>query len=93
MPQNLSEDTPYTDHELDGIYKMCIKNFEECVTRFPEHYKSIYRLINYYMYAPDRWKDIEKCKKLLLGTYKTGLGNVVQGLFVEKKNNNFFNVR
>lgn len=71
---------------------MCIKNFEECITRFPEHFKSIYRLVLIYMNAPERIKDLKKCKQLLLGTYTTGLGNQVQGLFTDRKNNNLFNV-
>lgn len=89
--KRLADDVPFTDSELDAIYRLCIKNFEECVTRFPEHYKSVYRLVNHFMHAPDRLKDFEKCKQLLLVTYTTSLGNTIQGLFVERKTNNFFN--
>lgn len=71
-------DRPLSDNELEAIYKICIKNLEECVTRFPEHYKSIYRLVNIYLHAPDRIRDLKRCKQLLLGTYTTGLGNHVQ---------------
>lgn len=74
---------------INNIYKMCIKNLEECVSRFPEHYKSIYRLVHHFANAGD---SMEKCKQLLLSSnYKTTLGNPIGGLFSERKNNNFFN--
>lgn len=82
---------PLKEHDLESIFKTCIRNLEECVTRFPEHYKSIYRLVNIYLNAPDAIKDLRKCKQLLLSTYTTGLNNPVQGLFADRKNNNFFN--
>lgn len=74
---------------INNIYKMCIKNLEECVSRFPEHYKSIYRLVHHFLTVGD---SIDKCKQLLLtSSYKTTLGNSINGLFSERKNNNFFN--
>lgn len=77
---------------MDTIYKMCIKNLEECVTRFPEHYKSVYRLVMIYMNGPEKLRNEEKCDQLLLGTYTTELGNQIQGLFTDRKNSNLFNV-
>lgn len=62
------------------------------MTRFPEHYKSIYRLANIYLHAPQSVKDLQRCRQLLLGTYTTGLGNQIQGLFVDRKQVNLFNV-
>lgn len=62
------------------------------MTRFPEHYKSTYRLIYHFMYSTSKDQcDYEKCEQLLLGQYRTTLGNVVNGLFYERKNNNLFN--
>lgn len=87
-----NKDAPLSDNDLESIYKSCIRNLEECVTRFPEHYKSIYRLINIYLHAPESVRDLKKCKQLLLGTYTTSLNNQIQGLFFDRKNNNFFNV-
>lgn len=78
---------------MHSIYDMCIKNLEECITRYPEHYKSIYRLAVIFMNGPEKIKNINKCNQLLLGTYTTVLGNQVQGLFTDRKNNNLFNVR
>jgi calcineurin-binding protein cabin-1 len=75
--------------QIKNIFKMCVKNLEECVSRFPEHYKSIFRLVHHFLSEKD---GVEKSRKLLLTTeYKTGLGNSIQGLFSERKNNNFFN--
>lgn len=77
---------------VEMIYEMCIRNLEECVTRFPEHYKSIYRLVHVYLHGPDTIKNLDKCNQLLLGTYTSTLGNQIQGLFTDRKNNNLFNV-
>lgn len=85
--------TPLSDSAIENIYKMCIKNLEECVTRFPEHYKSIYRLVLIYLNAPERIKDVKKCAQLLMGTYRTALGYHIPGLFADRKTNNLFNVR
>ncbi|XP_053696269.1 calcineurin-binding protein cabin-1-like [Sabethes cyaneus] len=75
----------------DAIYRDCIKNLEECITRFPEHYKSIYRLAYHYLYATGATRSLKRCRELMLGTYKTTLGNEIAGLFTERRNNNFFN--
>lgn len=84
---------PLTDSELESIYRICIRNLEECVTRFPEHYKSIYRLANIYLNSTSaKVKDLKKCRQLLIGTYTTGLSNHIQGLFADRKLNNFFSV-
>ncbi|XP_055382064.1 calcineurin-binding protein cabin-1-like [Condylostylus longicornis] len=85
------ENEPFTFTELEPIYKSCVKNLEECVTRFPEHYKSIYRLVHHYLNAPDKLKNMQKCHQLLIGNYTTSLGNHIAGLFSDRKNNNFFN--
>lgn len=86
------KDQPLKQQDLDALYKICIKNLEECVTRFPEHYKSIYRLVNHFLNASGETKSLENCRLLLLSTYKTTLGSQITGLFTERKNNNFFNV-
>lgn len=89
---NKDENAPLDEKRIDFIYKMCIKNLEECITRYPEHYKSIYRLVLIYMNGPEKIKNVQKCNQLLMGTYTTELGNQVQGLFTDRKNNNLFNV-
>lgn len=85
------KNTPYSEHELESIYRSCVRNLEECVTRFPEHYKSVYRLVYHYLHAPEKLRDLEKCRQLLLGQYTTNLGNQINGLFSDRKNNNIFN--
>lgn len=85
--------SPLCDSAVENIYKTCIRNLEECVTRFPEHYKSIYRLVLIYLNGPECVKDVEKCRQLLMGTYTTALANQIQGLFSDRKNSNLFNVR
>lgn len=81
----------YSPEELKNIYRMVIQNIEECATRFPEHYKSLYRLIQYYINTSPEQANLEICEQLLMGQYKTTLGNVIYGLFYERKNNNLFN--
>uniref|UniRef100_A0A182REV5 Calcineurin-binding protein cabin-1 MEF2-binding domain-containing protein n=1 Tax=Anopheles funestus TaxID=62324 RepID=A0A182REV5_ANOFN len=82
---------PISPAQRDTIFKLCIKNLEECITRFPEHYKSMYRLIHHFMHAPGATKSYESARHLLLGTYRTTLGNQIPGLFTERKTTNFFN--
>ncbi|KNC33456.1 hypothetical protein FF38_02220, partial [Lucilia cuprina] len=77
--------------ELKLVYRMVVQNIEECATRFPEHYKSIYRLVYHYMNSPMEYCDLAQSEQLLLGQYKTSLGNLVNGLFYDRKNNNLFN--
>ncbi|XP_065356225.1 calcineurin-binding protein cabin-1-like [Calliphora vicina] len=81
----------FNAEELKIVYRMVVQNIEECATRFPEHYKSIYRLVYHYMNSPPEYCDLTKSEQLLLGQYKTSLGNLVNGLFYDRKNNNLFN--
>lgn len=43
------------------------------------------------MNAPKELQDLQKCHQLLLGQYVTTLGNQINGLFSDRKNNNIFN--
>lgn len=65
---------------------------EQCVLRFPQNYKALYRLVHLYFNYKAR-KDGSKCKQLLLSEYKCKSGSVVNGLFADHKANNFFNVK
>lgn len=77
--------------EIDTLFKSCIRNLEECVTRFPEHYKSTYRLVYHFLHAKGSTKSLSNCHQLLLSTYRTTLGSNITGLFTERKTNNLFN--
>ncbi|XP_014102649.2 calcineurin-binding protein cabin-1 [Bactrocera oleae] len=84
--------TPYPAYKVENIYKIVVQNLEECVTRFPEHYKSIYRLAHHYKNTPlASFKNLQRCEELLLGQYKTSLENQINGVFYDRKWNNIFN--
>uniref|UniRef100_A0A1B6KZB6 Uncharacterized protein n=1 Tax=Graphocephala atropunctata TaxID=36148 RepID=A0A1B6KZB6_9HEMI len=59
----------------------CLDALEECAQRFPEHYKSLYRLAHFYFRSKLR-RNVEKARQLLLGE---------KGLFADRKLSNFFN--
>lgn len=60
--QSMSKD------EITEIVKLCLSGLEDCVLRFPQHYKSIYRLASHY-FTSKTDQNIELCKKLLFGSY------------------------
>uniref|UniRef100_A0A0A1X5G6 Calcineurin-binding protein cabin-1 n=1 Tax=Zeugodacus cucurbitae TaxID=28588 RepID=A0A0A1X5G6_ZEUCU len=83
---------PYPAYKVENIYKIVVQNLEECVTRFPEHYKSIYRLAYHYKNTSlANFKNLQRGEELLLGQYKTSLENQINGVFYDRKWNNIFN--
>jgi hypothetical protein len=80
-----------------GLVRRCLVALEECVLRFPQHYKSLYRLTHFYFHSKFH-RNISKCQDLLLGTYKClpmvgrSANASFQGLFADRKSSNFFNV-
>ncbi|XP_044577498.1 calcineurin-binding protein cabin-1-like [Cotesia glomerata] len=82
----------YSEGEVAKLISYCLAGLEQCVLRFPEHYKSIYRLCHFF-FNHKVAKDNDKCRDLLLSTYKcqyyTDL--TFQGLFADRKSTNFFN--
>ncbi|XP_061392801.1 calcineurin-binding protein cabin-1-like [Musca vetustissima] len=91
MKNKTANPNTYSLNEIKRIYEMVVRNIEECITRFPEHYKSIYRLVYHFMNGPTELRNLEVAEQLLMGQYKTSLGNIVNGLFYEKKHTNLFN--
>ncbi|XP_017475237.1 PREDICTED: calcineurin-binding protein cabin-1-like isoform X1 [Rhagoletis zephyria] len=84
--------TPYPTYKVENIYKIVVQNLEECVTRFPEHYKSIYRLAYHYKNTSlPNLKNLQRCEELMMGQYKTSLENQINGVFYDRKWNNIFN--
>jgi len=64
------------------LTEKCIRALEECKQRFPEHYKTFYRLSHHYFRSKlDR--DVERARKLLIEA---------DGLFADRTNKNFFGV-
>uniref|UniRef100_A0A1B6F531 Uncharacterized protein n=1 Tax=Cuerna arida TaxID=1464854 RepID=A0A1B6F531_9HEMI len=67
--------------EQEYLTTACLDALEECAQRFPEHYKSLYRLAHFYFRSKLR-RNVEKARQLLLGE---------KGLFADRKPSNFFN--
>nr|CAD7267320.1 unnamed protein product [Timema shepardi] len=74
------------------LVQRCVWMLEECLSRFPQHYKCFYRLAHYYLNSKFH-RDTTKCRQLLLGTHPIGRPHCdsVYGLFAHRKNSNFFN--
>ncbi|KAG8311302.1 Calcineurin-binding protein cabin-1 [Homalodisca vitripennis] len=67
--------------EQEYLTTACLDALEDCAQRFPEHYKSLYRLAHFYFRSKLR-RNVEKARQLLLGE---------KGLFADRKPSNFFN--
>lgn len=85
-----AEKTEMCSEEIDYIISICLDNLEDCVSRFPQHYKALYRLAHYHFYYK-KDKNVERCKDLMLGAFLGRNNSKMQGLFSERKNSNFFN--
>ncbi|XP_049819856.1 calcineurin-binding protein cabin-1-like isoform X2 [Aethina tumida] len=80
-----------SNSEILSLVDKCIAGLELCIQRLPQNYKALYRLAHvYYNYKAK--KDFSKSKQLLLSQYKCSKdGVLINGLFSERKPNNFFN--
>ncbi|KAJ7309748.1 hypothetical protein JRQ81_007813 [Phrynocephalus forsythii] len=78
------------------LTEQCIASFHLCLSRFPQHYKSLYRLAYLYAYSPTH-KHLPWARDVLLGAGGGGLPwpqlkhMPAQGLFCERNKTNFFN--
>lgn len=81
------------EEEVATLIAYCLAGLEQCILRFAEHHKSFYRLAHFF-FNNKKAKDTAKCKDLLLKTYSCQFypGQTFQGLFVERRSTNFFNV-
>ncbi|KAK4873288.1 hypothetical protein RN001_015317 [Aquatica leii] len=82
--------TCLSNSDINNLVDRCIGGLEQCMIRFPQNYKALYRLVHLFFNYKTR-KDLSKCRQLLLSEYKCKNGAVVSGLFTDHKNNNFFN--
>ncbi|KAG1683077.1 Calcineurin-binding protein cabin-1 [Nymphon striatum] len=74
------------------IVRLCIKAIKQCLLRFPQHYKSFYRLAHYYMNTSSQTKLQWSCDFLICTSVGAKMPHMVcPGLFSERKNTNFFN--
>ncbi|XP_056640755.1 calcineurin-binding protein cabin-1-like isoform X2 [Diorhabda sublineata] len=79
-----------SNSEISHLIDKCVCGLETCIIRLTQNYKALYRLAHLYFYYKAK-KDVNKCKQLLLSDYKCKDGTVVNGLFNDRKPNNFFN--
>ncbi|XP_066593480.1 calcineurin-binding protein cabin-1-like [Prorops nasuta] len=81
-----------TDEEVTALTSYCLAGLEQCILRFSEHYKSFYRLSHFYFNKKNP-KNMARCKELLLETYNCMFypEHKFQGLYADRRKNNFFN--
>ncbi|KAF5297375.1 hypothetical protein FQR65_LT01305 [Abscondita terminalis] len=82
--------TSLSNSDINNLVDRCIGGLEQCMIRFPQNYKALYRLVHLYFNYKSK-RDLSKCRQLLLSDYKCKNGAAVSGLFSDHKNNNFFN--
>ncbi|CAL4068068.1 unnamed protein product, partial [Meganyctiphanes norvegica] len=72
--------------DYQGLVNNCLTSLRLCLQRFPEHYKSLYRLAHFY-YTSKPKKDISKAKNYMLGCpfYQRTDYMPVNGLFHQRK--------
>lgn len=85
-----NDSKPLETEEIMKIVSSCLDALEDCTSRFPLHYRALYRLAHYHFYYKNG-KDIERCRDLMLSTFMSRAGQKLSGLFSERKSSNFFN--
>ena len=79
----------------NNIMRQCMEGFDFCLQRFPEYYKSQYRIAKTLVYCHED-KDYELAKEFLLGSSsnafneKYGVHLPTYGIFSDKKKTNLF---
>ncbi|KAG9487419.1 hypothetical protein GDO78_007327 [Eleutherodactylus coqui] len=89
-PQFLPEDA---DEQRKVLIEQCISSFKLCLSRFPQHYKSLYRLAYLYIHSITH-KNLQWARDVLLGSsipWQQLKHMPAQGLFFERNKTNFFN--
>uniref|UniRef100_A0A8C3VCR1 Calcineurin-binding protein cabin-1 n=1 Tax=Catharus ustulatus TaxID=91951 RepID=A0A8C3VCR1_CATUS len=86
LPADLEEQRKF-------LTEQCISSFCLCLSRFPQHYKSLYRLAYLYTYSKTH-KNLQWARDVLLGSgvpWQQLKHMPAQGLFCERNKTNFFN--
>ncbi|GBN00302.1 Calcineurin-binding protein cabin-1 [Araneus ventricosus] len=85
------EELLYSQSEIAELVPVCLDAMRECLQRFIQHYKSLYRMAHYYCYSKKN-KNLQWAREILLAaTPPTRKYPSMPGLFADRKNTNFFN--
>ncbi|GFW50405.1 calcineurin-binding protein cabin-1 [Trichonephila clavipes] len=85
------EELLLSQQEIAELIPMCLDAMRECLQRFIQHYKSLYRMAHYYCHSK-RNKNLQWAREILLAaTPSTKNYPSMPGLFADRKNTNFFN--
>ncbi|KAM8960713.1 calcineurin-binding protein cabin-1 [Pelodytes ibericus] len=89
-PQSLPENT---EEQYNVLIEQCTNSFRLCLSRFPQHYKSLYRLAYLYTHSQTH-QNLQRARDVLLGSsipWQQLKHMPAQGLFYERNKTNFFN--
>ncbi|KAB1255590.1 Calcineurin-binding protein cabin-1, partial [Camelus dromedarius] len=96
----LGEPTPFpqglpagAEEQRQFLTEQCISSFRLCLSRFPQHYKSLYRLAFLYTHSKTH-RNLQWARDVLLGSsipWQQLQHMPAQGLFCERNKTNFFN--
>ncbi|KAM4708678.1 calcineurin-binding protein cabin-1 [Discoglossus pictus] len=89
-PQSLPEGK---EEQHKVLLEQCTTSFRLCLSRFPQHYKSLYRLAYLYTYSRTH-QNLQWGRDVLLGSsiqWQQLKHMPAQGLFYERNKTNFFN--
>ncbi|XP_053783743.1 calcineurin-binding protein cabin-1 isoform X4 [Desmodus rotundus] len=81
------------EEQRQFLTEQCIASFRLCLGRFPQHYKSLYRLAFLYTYSKTH-RNLQWARDVLLGSsipWQQLQHMPAQGLFCERNKTNFFN--
>ncbi|XP_053135173.1 calcineurin-binding protein cabin-1 isoform X2 [Hemicordylus capensis] len=90
FPQSLPADL---EEQRKFVTERCVRSLHVCLSRFPQHYKSLYRLASLYTYSRTH-KNLQWARDVLLGSsipWQQLKHMPAQGLFCERNKTNFFN--
>ncbi|XP_016103446.1 calcineurin-binding protein cabin-1-like [Sinocyclocheilus grahami] len=75
------------------LVEVCVRSLFLCLSRYPQHYKSLYRLAHLYSYSK-KHKNLQWARDVLLGSsvpWQQLKHMPAQGLFCERNKTNLFN--